>query len=269
MKTMLINGVKYAYRVVGAGEPIVLLHGFTGNQQQWDDVVAGLRDAYQVITVDLLGHGATESPDEWVRYSIQNQSNDLMALMDSLGHNRFHLLGYSMGGRLALFMAMTHRERIKSLILESASAGLEMMGSRQKRQLKDNAIADDIEQKGMAWFVGFWEQLPLWDSQQQLSKQVRDKLRQQRLQNNPRGLANSLRGMGTGVQPSLWDDLDRLDMPIQLIVGEQDEKFVALNHEMYDLFPQSDLHIVFDVGHTVHLEQLTEFVKVIQSHLAR
>ena len=213
------------------------------------------------------GHGATESPDEWVRYSIQNQAKDLMVLMDALGHETFHLLGYSMGGRLALFMAINHRDHIKSLILESASAGLREIGSRQQRKHKDDTLADNIEQNGMVWFVDFWETLSLWDSQRQLSEDVRLQLRQQRLTNNPRGLANSLRGMGTGVQPSLWDDLDGLDMPIQLIVGEYDEKFVALNYEMYDLFPQSDLHIVFDAGHTVHLEQVDEFVTVVQKHL--
>ena len=268
VSNMTINDVNYAYRVMGQGEPILVLHGFTGNQQQWDEVAEALMDEYQVVTVDLLGHGATDSPEDYERYSMDLSARNLVKLMQSLGHDTFHLLGYSMGGRLALYTAIHHPPNIKSLILESASPGLRTEKARLDRRNRDNTLADNIETNGIEWFVDFWEKLPLWDSQSTLSQDVRDQLREQRLTNNPRGLANSLRGMGTGVQPSLWDDIDKLDLPISLIVGQFDEKFVVINHELYDLFPRSDLSIVDDAGHTVHLENRDTFIRLIHEHLS-
>ncbi|MCZ7671308.1 MAG: hypothetical protein M5U34_31335 [Chloroflexi bacterium] len=117
--------------------------------------------------------------------------------------------------------------------------GLKTEAERAERRHRDNALAGRIERDGIEAFVDFWESLPLWDSQKQLSAETRARLRQQRLQNNPLGLANSLRGMGTGMQPSLWHKLSEITMPALLLTGELDHKFCTIGEEMAQLIPAS------------------------------
>lgn len=255
MPHLSINGVTYYVEIHGAGRPLLLLHGFTGSSQNWQAVLPGLTAHYQVILVDVLGHGRTASPPDENRYTIDRVAADLIALLDEWGYAAVGLLGYSMGGRLALFTAVTYPHRISHLILESASPGLATAVERQARVAQDRELADWIEANGLEAFVNRWEQLPLWASQQQLSPEIRQQLRQQRLQNNPVGLANSLRGMGTGAQPSLWEQLAALTIPTLLLAGELDPKFVTINRQMAALLPDAHLEIVPGAGHTVHLER--------------
>jgi 2-succinyl-6-hydroxy-2,4-cyclohexadiene-1-carboxylate synthase len=157
--------------------------------------------------------------------------------------------------------------RFSHLILESASPGLANDVERQARNRQDRELADCIEAQGIEAFVARWEQLPLWASQQQLSPEIRQQLHHQRRQNNPVGLANGLRGMGTGAQPSLWAQLPELKISTLLLAGELDPKFVAINEQMAALLPDARLQVIPGAGHTVHLERpsawqhtLTDFI---------
>lgn len=255
MPYLPINDLTYYYEIHGAGRPLLLLHGFTGSSQNWRPLLPGLTGHYQVILVDVLGHGRTASPPDENRYAIDRVAADLIALVDEMGYADMGVLGYSMGGRLALFTAVTYPHRISHLILESASPGLATAVERQARVAQDRELADWIEANGLEAFVNRWEQLPLWASQRQLSPEARQQLRQQRLQNNPAGLANSLRGMGAGAQPSLWEQLAALTIPTLLLAGELDTKFVTINRQMAALLPNAHLEIVPGAGHTVHLER--------------
>jgi 2-succinyl-6-hydroxy-2,4-cyclohexadiene-1-carboxylate synthase len=169
---------------------------------------------------------------------------------------------------LALYTALNQPFVFKSLILESASPGLKTKDERAARRASDEKLAQMIERDGIEAFVNYWESLPLWDSQKNLAPEVRQQLRDQRLKNNPIGLANSLRGMGTGAQPSLWDKLPELNIPVLLIAGELDTKFVAIAQEMHSLLPNSRLVIVPNAGHTVHLEQPELYTQAITAFLA-
>ena len=215
---MSVNNIDYHVESHGSGKPLVLLHGFTGSSANWAAQVGFLADHFRVVTVDLLGHGATNAPSDPARYAIERQAADILGILDALEVERAHLLGYSMGGRLALFTALTYPDRINHLILESASPGLRTDAERQARIASDRALADRIERDGIAAFADFWSNLPLFATQ---PPELRQRLHDQRLRNNPLGLANSLRGMGTGVQPSLWDRLGELTLPMLLIAGEQ------------------------------------------------
>src|SRR5690606_8543487 len=113
--------------------------------------------------------------------------------------------------------------------------------------------------------VDYWENIPLFETQKKLPDAQREQLRVQRLQNSPNGLANSLRGMGTGVQPSLWDDLHKLNIPVALIAGEQDTKFVSIAQNMHRKISHSTLHIVRNAGHTIHLEQAEKFAQILNT----
>jgi len=265
MIDFLLNGERYHLRRSDdlTKPPLLLLHGFTGSGENWNDLMPVFGERYAVITVDILGHGRSASPTDPNRYTMPQVAADLIALLDTWQVGQTAVLGYSMGGRLALYLACTYPERFSQLILESSSPGLATEAERAARRQSDEALANWIETNGIEAFVDRWETLPLWASQEQLSEEVRARLRQQRLQNSPLGLANSLRGMGTGAQPSLWEKLPALTLPTLLIAGELDTKFVAINKEMAELLPNGRLHRIPHAGHTTHLERPSEFATAV------
>lgn len=265
MAELVLNDVGYyvARRGPNGTAPLLLLHGFTGSSANWDPLLPLFGARHSVIGVDILGHGRSASPPEPQRYTMLQVAADLIALLDEWHIEQTAVLGYSMGGRLALYLACTYPERFSQLILESSSPGLATEAERAARRQSDEALANWIETNGIEAFVDRWETLPLWASQEQLSEEVRARLRQQRLQNSPLGLANSLRGMGTGAQPSLWEKLPALTLPTLLIAGELDTKFVAINKEMAELLPNGRLHRIPHAGHTTHLERPSEFATAV------
>lgn len=260
MTRLTVNDVNYNVQVQGSGIPLVMLHGFTGSHANWDDLAAQLSGAYTVITIDLLGHGKSDAPEDPERYRMERVAADLAKLFQALTACPVNLLGYSMGGRLALYMARHYPELVRSLVLESASPGLADPRARQDRRASDAQLAARIEAGGIPGFVDYWENIPLFASQRTLPADVRDTLRTNRLDNRPAGLANSLRGMGTGQQPSLWDELALIRQPTLLMAGALDEKFVGIAHRMTERMPHGRRHIVPNVGHTVHLEAPQAFL---------
>jgi 2-succinyl-6-hydroxy-2,4-cyclohexadiene-1-carboxylate synthase len=194
---------------------------------------------------------------------------DLAAVFDQCRLDAAHLLGYSMGGRVALHFAAAYPERVRSLVLESASPGLADPAERRARIDSDEALAQRLEREGLAAFVDDWARLPLFASQERLPESIRADLRAQRMQNNVHGLANTLRGLGTGVQSPLWDRLADVKTPTLLVVGALDAKFVAINRAMAKTMPRAHLAIVPDAGHTVHLEQPVIFDRLVQNHLTK
>jgi 2-succinyl-6-hydroxy-2,4-cyclohexadiene-1-carboxylate synthase len=246
------------------GPTLVMLHGFTGSAAGWGNhldtlAVYGLR----VIALDLPGHGQSDAPADPRRYGIEYCRQDILAALQELGVSPGEavLLGYSMGGRVALYTAFSGFFR--ALILESASPGLEDPAEREQRRASDEALAASIERDGVQAFIDHWEKLPLFASQSTLPPEAREALRGQRLSNRPGGLAQSLRGVGTGVQPSLHARLPTLHIPILLIAGELDTKFSAIARSMAQALPQSQLRIVPGAGHAVHLERPEEFASLV------
>ncbi len=269
MPTVLLNNTTYRYERAGSGPPLLLLHGFTGSAANWQPHVGVLAQQRTVITVDLLGHGTTDAPGDAARYAMPSAAADLIALVDTISKPPFDLLGYSMGGRLALYLALHHSTAVRSLLLESASPGLRTEAERTARRAKDNALAHRIERDGIPAFVDFWESLPLWESQSQLPPAAQSQLRQQRLQNRPQGLAHSLRGMGTGVQPALWERLNTVQQPTLLITGQHDAKFITIADEMAAKIPQAQRVTIAGAGHTTHLEQPEAFQQAVVNFLER
>lgn len=263
-----INSIRYRGLVQGEGVPVLLLHGFTGSARNWTSLMGALAGNYQVLAVDLLGHGETDSPPEASRYRIEQAAADIAALLLHLGCAPAHLLGYSMGGRLALCLALTYPALFRSLVLESASPGLRTEAERAARRASDHALADQIEDEGVAAFTAAWARLPLFASQARLPQQARDRLHQQRLGNDPRGLANSLRGMGTGEQPSLWPRLGEWDKPTLLMAGADDVKYTQIARAMAEAMPTAQARVMADAGHTVHLEQRAAFTAAVAAFLA-
>ncbi|MBX5436793.1 MAG: 2-succinyl-6-hydroxy-2,4-cyclohexadiene-1-carboxylate synthase [Alicyclobacillaceae bacterium] len=258
-----VRSVNLYVRSWGEGPPLLALHGFTGSGLVWQALAGRLSGVCRLVAVDLLGHGLSDAPVDAARYQMNEAVHDLLDLMDQLGHREFDCLGYSMGGRLALALACRAPARIRRLLLESASPGLASAAERAERVQRDEALADRIEQEGVASFVEYWEQQPLFATQGSLPAPVRATQRQIRLAQRAQGLAGSLRGMGTGAQPPLWDQLGRLAVPVWLVTGELDEKFTAIAARMASQLPGARHVVVPGAGHTVHLEQPLAFAQVV------
>lgn len=251
------DGVRYCLRTWGDGEPLLMLHGFTGSGRVWE----GFRfPGYRVYAPDLLGHGDTDAPADPARYRIEQAAADLADMLNELAI----VLGYSMGGRLALYFALQYPDKVGGLILESASPGIENEQERVARAESDFALADSIERDGVAAFIDQWERLPLFATQ---TPDQRAMLRPIRLGQRPHGLANSLRGMGTGVQPSFWGRLHEIAIPTLILTGALDAKYCAIGERMASLMPRAQQVIIPNAGHTPHLEQPDAFCAAVESFL--
>jgi 2-succinyl-6-hydroxy-2,4-cyclohexadiene-1-carboxylate synthase len=268
MTQVTVNGLRLNFEEWGSGEPLLLLHGFTGSASTWRDVSKGW-DGWRRIAVDLIGHGASDAPADEHRYTMEHCVADLVASLDATGIGRATVLGYSMGGRVALQVAAAAPDRVAALVLEGASPGIDDASGRASRVTSDRALADDIERDGIEAFVDRWERVPIFATQARLPEDVRARQRAQRLTNRPTGLANSLRGMGAGAQTSLWPRLHELTMPALLIAGEDDTKYSETARAMASRMPAADACIVPGAGHAVHLERPDAFSDHVKEFLAR
>ncbi|MBI4571085.1 MAG: 2-succinyl-6-hydroxy-2,4-cyclohexadiene-1-carboxylate synthase [Chloroflexi bacterium] len=266
MTRIAVNGVQLNVDMSGEGPPLLLLHGFTGSRVTWTPHLEAWC-GFKTIAVDLLGHGAADSPADPERYQMERCVEDLIALLDVLGVERTAVLGYSMGGRVALHLALHAPERLWALVLESASPGIEDAAEREERRRSDEALAERIEREGLERFVAYWEEQPLFASQSRLPDALRSELRRQRLCNRPLGLANSLRGLGAGRQEPLLRRLGELRVPVLLIAGDLDTKYCDLARRMAGALPCAQVEVVPEAGHAVHLEQLEVFDRVVRAFL--
>ena len=264
---LTIRDMTYHIEMWGEGPPLLMLHGFTGSTKTWAPLVPLWHDHFKLIAVDLIGHGLSDSPADYRRYAMAHTVRDLQLILEQINVRKTHLLGYSMGGRVAIALASRAPQLIKSLILESTSPGLETEEERMARRKQDESLADEIEEKGLFAFVQKWENLPLFATQKRLPQTVQDELRKQRLAQSPQGLANSLRGMGTGNQPSYWPSLASFHFPVLVLAGSEDVKYCSLACRMVQRLPQAELKIIPDAGHTIHLEKSHLFAKVVLDHL--
>ena len=246
---------------------LVCLHGFTGTASSWEELAQQLPDVH-VIAIDLIGHGMSDVPQNASDYEMSVQLQLLHEVFQRLQLDRFTLLGYSMGGRVALSYAVQYPEQIEKLLLESASPGLVDEGARQERIVADNALADFIEREGLEAFVEKWANIPLFETQKQLPQHMQHAIRTERLSQQPLGLANSLRGIGTGRMPAVWDQLITLPMPVHLLVGELDIKFVNIAHEMKKQITNAQITQFLGCGHTIHVENLPQFATIVKESIS-
>ncbi|CAK21110.1 2-succinyl-6-hydroxy-2,4-cyclohexadiene-1-carboxylate synthase [Listeria welshimeri] len=266
---MLVNGQTYYVTNTVNGEKAVLLmlHGFTGSNKTFQESITHLEEHFSIVAPDLLGHGKTDSPDEIARYSIERIVDDLVTILQELKIMQCFVLGYSMGGRVATAFASAHPEMVRGLILVSSSPGLAQKDLQESRVQADNRLADMLESEGIRSFVDYWEKLALFASQEVLSDELKKRIRLERLAQNPNGLAMSLRGMGTGKQPSYWNHLADFTFPVLLMTGSLDEKFEKIAQEMQQLIPNNTHVTVQNAGHAVYLEQPNIFLSQLTNWL--
>lgn len=266
-KKIKVNNVSYVYSEFGEGETVLLLHGFTGTKETWSSLIDHLAKDFHVLAIDILGHGETDSPGNSERYHMEQVAKDINDFLNEKQIESVHLLGYSMGGRLALYFALNYQHKVKTLLLESCTAGLESVDERLSRIKLDDNLAHMIMDKGIQAFVDYWEEIPLFSTQKNLPISVQENIRNRRLEQSQVGLSNSLKGMGTGVQPSLWQLLKELTIPTLLVCGEYDEKFCLIMGKMKEMIKNSEFIKIPNVGHAIHVEQSEKFATIVDGFL--
>ncbi len=259
------NGVTYNGSKSGNGdEAILFLHGFTGSHHSWEPFLSNLTPMYKVICIDIIGHGQTDAPLDYHRYDIAHVVEDLLHVLDQLNMEKVHIVGYSMGGRIAITLASLFPNRVASLLLESTTPGLRSKEDRLARRQSDAQLAKKIEKDGLSAFVDYWERLPLFASHLNLEDSIKKALRQERLSHQAIGLANSLRGMGTGSMISRWEYLTQFQFPVHIITGELDQKFIAIAQQMVEMNPLFQHTVVEGAGHCVHLDKPEVFTAILK-----
>ncbi len=240
---------------VGHGRPIVALHGFSQNSRCWGPFGDSLATLGQVAFVDAPGHGqsAHDGADLWEAAEL---------VVESTGPGIF--VGYSMGGRMALHVALASNETVEGLVLIGASAGLRTEAEREERQRADESLARSITVRGVGPFLKDWLAGPLFAGLTPERSMV-----EERMTNRAVGLAASLRAAGTGTQDDLWDRLSEITVPVLLLSGGDDHKFTDICASMAPLFGGPTLHRIIDgAGHSVHLEAPTETAVVVREWMA-
>lgn len=257
--------------------PLLLLHGFLGSHQDFESILPALSQHFYCIVPDLPGHGQTLT--EAGGYDFCEIAQSLCTFLDALGITQTHLLGYSMGGRLALYMTCHFPHRFTRTVLESASPGLQTADARKQRQAKDEAIARALETTPFPDFLTRWYNNSLFSSLKRHPKAYAAMLARRHNNNSPKELAAALRGLSTGRQPSLWNLLAHINTPLLLITGALDTKFVTINREMLaasqSLKPtrtkqaQTVLNIVENCGHNIQVEAPDRYERLVSSFLAQ
>ena len=252
------GGVEMAVTESGpaAGVPVVVLHGFTGSAQAMAPLTELLasRLVARIICPDLVGHGRSEVPDDLDCYRVESMAGQVAALADALDCETFHLVGYSMGGRVALALGCTASQRLRSLTLIGATAGIAEPEQRRQRAETDAARAERILTDCEA-FVDEWMADPLFAGQATLGETHLQAARAQRLASNPQGLARSLLAGGSGAMEPLHQRLGDCDAPTRLLVGAHDTKFCAIADQLASRLPRAGVVRIDGAGHAAHVEQ--------------
>jgi len=239
----------------GAGRRLVLVHGFSQTGACWGPVAADLAATHELVLVDAPGHGGSSS--------VRGSFADGAARLATTGGVATYV-GYSMGGRYVLALALARPDLVTALVLIGASAGLASADERSARAAADESLADHLLTIGLPAFLDEWLARPLFAG---LTEAMR--FRAERLANAPAGLASSLRLAGTGAQPSLGRRLPELTMPVLLVTGALDTKFTTIAAEMTAAIGPNAAHVILpDAGHTAHLENPDAFLATLREWLA-
>lgn len=231
---------------------VVLLHGFGGTGA--DMVSLAGRLPGRVIAPDLPGHGSAVDVDA---SSLRGVVDGLVRSLDAAGLGQVDVVGYSMGGRVALAMTAWVPDRVRSVVAIGGRAGIRDTAERDERRRRDDALADAIESRGIEWFVDTWLDGWIYDTQRRLGAGHMEAVRRSRIaRSQTRGLGAALRGYGSGAQPYIADALARCGRPVVLLVGELDHRFAPVADELGRMIPGARVVVVPEAGHATHVENL-------------
>jgi 2-succinyl-6-hydroxy-2,4-cyclohexadiene-1-carboxylate synthase len=265
-----IDNYRFTYSLEGkSNRPAILfLHGFMGDRFELQQAIAALSKHFYCVAIDLPAHGQTQVTEQDCYYTIQATAKSVINFLNFLHIDKCALVGYSMGGRLALYLTIHFPNYFHRVVLESASAGLTTTKARSDRLAQDRQLATRLENLidyDFRLFLESWYQQAIFANLR--SHPNFPQMLTQRLNNSPILLAKSLRNFSTGAQPSLWEELSQNQIPLLLIAGELDRKFVQLNQEIDKLCKSAKLEIMPNCGHNTHFENSDLFIQKIQNFL--
>jgi 2-succinyl-6-hydroxy-2,4-cyclohexadiene-1-carboxylate synthase len=239
----------------GSGPVLVLVHGFTQTRRCWGPIAADLALDHEVVRVDAPGHGRSAS----IMAGLRTGSR---LIADQGGRATY--VGYSMGARFCLHLALANPELVAGLVLVGGTAGIEDAAERAARAEQDRATARSIEEKGLLEFLRGWLAQPMFEGiPQERAYQL------ERMENTVEGLVSSLEQAGTGMQDPTWHRLSRLEMPVLAVAGARDAKFLALAERMVaEIGSNATLGVIPGAGHAAHLEAPDAFLAVLRPWLA-
>lgn len=249
------------------GRLLVFLHGFLGDKSDWDAIVPAFEKRHHCLAIDLPGHGESRIADTNA-WGFVETATAIIELVDEAGADTFSVIGYSMGGRLALYLSTIYAMRTDVLVLESASPGLRSDHERCARRDRDEALARKLESANLTTFLDAWYRQPLFASLHR-DPEMFANLKAHRANQDNHQLAEALRTLGTGVQPSLWSEWENNHIPTLLVAGALDEKYLAIAREMGEICPAAEVAILPDCGHNVHFENPTVYTERILAFLNR
>ncbi|OIP68813.1 MAG: 2-succinyl-6-hydroxy-2,4-cyclohexadiene-1-carboxylate synthase [Oscillatoriales cyanobacterium CG2_30_40_61] len=268
MPFLKLKDYEFNYTINGnISQPIILfLHGFLGNSHDFNTRISPLFPQFCCLTIDLPGHGKTQVLGEDSCYKMPETAAALIEVLNRLHISQCYLMGYSMGGRLGLYLTLNFPQYFKKVILESTSPGLKTELERVQRLISDTQKAEQLETLEFPIFLEQWYHQPLFKT---LTNHPQfQQIFEHRLNNNPLELSKSLRYLGTGNQPSLWEKLSENQIPLLLLVGELDHKFKQINQEMNQLCPVSQLQIIPNCGHNILIENPQQWINVMVKFLS-
>lgn len=237
--------------------PIVFLHGFMGNAADWTAVVSLLSPTHYCVSIDLPGHGGSLNmrgeDDAAMPYSLDAAADGVVAIMREEAVMSPVVVGYSMGGRVALHLAVRYPKICSGLVIMSATPGIADSEAREDRRKADRQLARELESEGLDRFLQRWYRQSLFSTIARSPGTLQALIRR-RSQNRPTELAKALTGMGVGEQRPLWAALPGLNIPVLLLAGQEDAKYVDIVRAMGTSLPDSRVEILPGCGHAVHLE---------------
>lgn len=258
------------YRWGGEGRktvPILALHGFTGSGLDFEPLAQNMLNELSWCAPDLMGHGKSPVSEDLNDYTLSahiKYLDEIVKSTDFLSSSPFVLLGYSMGGRLALRYALERPELVGKLILVGATPGIENPEERKLRQQNDEALAQSVIAEGVDNFLRKWQAQPIIKTQENIPEPLRSPMMERRLQNHPIGLTNTLRVMGTGMMEPLWDRLGEIKCPVTLITGETDQRFYQIAEQMTKLIPRVTHKVIPKAGHAAIWENFDYFASLLK-----
>jgi pimeloyl-ACP methyl ester carboxylesterase len=250
MRTTL-NGIEIEYQDGGQGSPVLLGHGYSATGRMWDGQRAALGDRHRIISWDMRGHGQTESPSDPRQYSAALVVADMRALLRHCGVERAVIGGLSLGGYVSLAFYLTHPEMVRALVICDSGPGYRNAAARAAWNARAYDRATELETKGLEALAG-------------RSREMREAMGHHR---SAQGLAHAARGMLAQEGSQVIDGLATIKVPTLIIVGDQDQPFLAPCEYMAKKIPGARLEVIPGAGHSSNLDQPAVFNRVLSDFL--
>jgi len=241
------------YKIEGSGIPLILIHGFTGTNKSFDKLSNFLKQYFKIIKLDMIGHGLSMDKDI-KSYSFLQSIRYIEKIIKELHLKKVNILGYSLGGRLAMQFSIINQHKINKMILCSSSFGIKNKSERISRIKSDEKIITLLRNNNLEKFVNYWEAIPLWESEKKLPVEIKNKHRIIRLNQKNEGLMLNLRHQGQGVQEFLGESLKNIKIKTLIMYGDNDLKYKFISKEMAEIIENSELSEVPNSGHNIILE---------------